>query len=436
MRNPCRSSSARRALVVAAALGLLLAACGSSSSSSSSSGGSSSANTASSGSSGSSSSKNKGTLTICEIAANSGPFTQLGTNDELGATAWAYVENHSGGLDGYTVKLVKENDNSDPATAAGLVRKCVTQVHANVIFGPEETSTAAAAIPVANELRVITLGWQSGWTGQGVTGSNLTGYAFPGIGNVFYSDDLATVQYLIAPRHYKRVAVIQDNAPGGLGNNTYTASLGPKYGFKVVASQTVTPGATDDTPEVLKLLAAHPQIIVLGMIPGADTITAIKAIRAQDPTIPISECSGCSQPSFIAAVGGASAMKNVYLNGAYNSLEQLPDTPEFAGAIAGNKAYIAGMKAAGLGSLDDLNGGLEGWVTGQELQNAVTTAGSDSTSALLNALRHQKMMTGGTIAYYWARTPTNYANMTRIVQAMVTVGPGGKLQVVPPPPGV
>src|SRR3984957_776146 len=92
-------------------------------------------------------------ITICEIAATSGPFAQLGTNDELGATAWADMVNKAGGLDGHKVTLVPENDASDPATAAALVRKCVTQVHANFIFGPEETSSASAAVPIANQLK-------------------------------------------------------------------------------------------------------------------------------------------------------------------------------------------------------------------------------------------------------------------------------------------
>ena len=224
-------------------------------------------------------------ITICEIAATSGPFSQLGTNDELGASAWATMVNKAGGVLGHKVTLVQENDASNPATAAALVHKCVSQVHANFIFGPEETSTASAAVPVANQLQTVLLGWQSGWNGQGISNSNLHSYSFPGIGNVFFADDLATVTQLIVPRHYTKVAVIEDNAPGGLGNTQYMQSLAPKYGYQVVASQVTNPGATDDTPQVLNLLKANPQIIVLGLIPGPDTITFIKAVRAQNPTI-------------------------------------------------------------------------------------------------------------------------------------------------------
>jgi branched-chain amino acid transport system substrate-binding protein len=371
-------------------------------------------------------------LTVCEIAATSGPFAQLGDNDELGATAWADMVNKAGGVLGHKITLVSENDASDPATAAALVRKCVTQVHANFIFGPEETATASAAVPIANDLKEVTLGWQSGWAGQGISAANLTSYAFPGIGNVFFADDLATITQLIVPRHYTRVAVIEDNAPGGLGNTQYMQSLASQNGYSVVASQITNPGATDDTPQALNLLKANPQIIVLGLIPGPDTITFIKAVRAQNPTIPISECSGCATSTFVNAVGGATAMQNVYMIGTpENVLSAIPSNSTSSPALADTRAYIAAMKAAGLGSANDIDEGGEGWDTGRELTAAIESAKSTSPDAVKNALAHQALVTGGIQAYYWQRSPSNYANITQIYSAVVTVGADGSFNVLP-----
>jgi ABC-type branched-subunit amino acid transport system substrate-binding protein len=371
-------------------------------------------------------------VTICEIAATSGPFAQLGVDDELGATAWAAMVNKAGGVLGHKVTLVQENDASDPATAAALVHKCVTQVHANFIFGPEETSTSSAAIPVANQLQEVLLGWQSGWTGQGISNANLTSYSFPGIGNVFFADDLATITQLIVPRHLTRVAVIEDNAPGGLGNTQYVQSLASKYGYQVVASQITNPGATDDTPQALNLLKANPQIIVLGLIPGPDTITFIKAVRAQNPTIPISECSGCATSTFVNAVGGASAMQDVYLIGTpENVLSAIPSTSATAAGLADTKAYIAAMQADGLGSANDISEGGEGWDTGRELAAAITAAKSISPGDVKNALQHQTLVTGGIQVYYWQRSPSNYANITQIDSAVVTAGANGSFNVLP-----
>ncbi len=371
-------------------------------------------------------------LVICEIAATSGPFAQLGTNDELGATAWADMVNKGGGILGHQVKLVPENDASDPATAAALVRKCVTEVHANFIFGPEETATTSAAVPIANNLHEVLIGWQSGWAGQGISDANLHSYSFPGIGDVFLADDLATITQIIAPRHYTRVAVIEDNSPGGLPNSPYVASQGPKYGYSVVSTQITQLGATDDTPQALNMLKASPQIIVLGMTPGPDTITAIKAIRAQNPTIPISECSGCATSTFISAVGGPAAMKNIYLIGTpENVLSALPATSANAAAIADTKAYIAAMKAAGEGSDTQINEGGEGWDAGRELTAAIESAKSISPEAVKSALQNQTLVTGGIQCYFWQRTPSNYANMTQIQSAVVTVGPDGSFDVLP-----
>jgi branched-chain amino acid transport system substrate-binding protein len=371
-------------------------------------------------------------MTICEIAATSGPFAQLGTNDELGATAWADMVNKAGGLMGHKVTLVPENDASDPATAAALVHKCVTQVHANYIFGPEETSTASAAIPVANQLQEVLLGWQSGWAGQGISNANLTSYSFPGIGNVFFADDLATITQLIVPRHYTRVAVIEDNAPGGLGNTQYMQSLASQYGYQVVASQITNPGATDDTPQALNLLKANPQIIVLGLIPGPDTITFLKAVRAQNPTIPISECSGCATSTFVNAVGGQTAMQDVYMIGTpENVLSAIPSTSATAAGLTDTKAYISAMQAAGMSSANQIDEGGEGWDTGRELAAAVATAKSISPGDVKNALQHQTLVTGGIQVYYWQRSPSNYANITQIDSAVVTVGAGGTFNVLP-----
>jgi branched-chain amino acid transport system substrate-binding protein len=373
-----------------------------------------------------------GKLVICEISANSGPFAELGTDDEMGATAWADMVNKEGGLLGHQVELVKEDDASDPATAAALVHKCVSQIGASFIFGPEESSTASAAIPIANVTHAVLLGWQSGWDGQGISDKNLHSSSFPGIGNVFFADDLATVTQLIAPRHYTRVAVIEDNAPGGLGNAQYTESLGPKYGFKVVGTQMANPGATDDTPQALALLKSNPQIIVLGLIPGPDTITAIKAIRAQNPTIPISECSGCATSSFVAAAGGPSAMKDVYLIGTPdNVLAALPDNKSDAACLSDTRHYITEMKAAGLNSAYDIDEGGEGWDSGRELAAAIDSAHSLAPSAVQAALEHQKLVTGGIVCYDWNRTPADYSTLSNVLSSVVTVGPNGSFDVLP-----
>src|SRR4029077_16112583 len=104
------------------------------------------------------------------------------------------------------------------------------------------------------------------------------------------------------------------------------------------------------TPRLLTIRAAKPQIILLGLVPGTDSITAIKAIRAQNPTIPISECSGCEIPSFVSGAGGGPAMQNIYVLGSMRNWltqAQAGSTATDKATAAGLTEYIAGMQAAG-----------------------------------------------------------------------------------------
>jgi branched-chain amino acid transport system substrate-binding protein len=373
----------------------------------------------------------KGTYTICEPDANSGQFSSLGDNDELGVTAWAKDVNKAGGLLGHKVVLVPEDDETNPALAASLVRKCVSDVHANAIFGPEETATMATGVPVADELHALMLTMGSGWAGQGIPQSQLTQSAFPAIDNVFFADDLATFKYLIEPRHIKRVAVIQDDSPGGLGNGNYVTGQCKVHKCSVVSVQTIPTGEPDPTPAVLSMLAANPQIIVLGLIPGEPTFTVLNAIRAQNPTIPISECSQCTTSSFIAAAGGETGMQDIYSIGGPEQEIQLPATGANVQAIAATKAYIAGMKEAGLGSSDDLDAAGTGWDAGVELQAAIEAAGTIKTSAVIKELQTQKLVTGGGgMGLFWARTPTHYGTIPDIITPMVTITAGGGQKLV------
>lgn len=366
-------------------------------------------------------------IVVCGIAAESGPYVAIGQDDIIGWKAYTKWINSKGGVLGRPLKLVVENDASSPSLASSLVRKCVTQDGAKFILGPESTDTGAAAIPMADTLHTVLLFNGAGWHNMGLSQGELTSYSFPGLYNVFLLDDLDAVTKLIVPRHYTRVAVIQDGDPGALRDGAYLKAYGKEYHFTVVGVQTTQPGETDDTPQILNLLADKPQIIVLGMSPGPDTITVLKAIRAQDSTVPVAECSVCYLPSFFTAAGGEAVMHNVYVLGSVQQLVQgLPKTPANRPLISQLNAYLSGMKAAGYGTLDDLDGGSASWETAAELTAAIDRAKSTSEDAVRTALEHQKLQILGTS---WDRTPANHTRMTSVVDVMATWGANGQLQL-------
>jgi len=366
------------------------------------------------------------TITACGDLALAGPYAQIGETDNWGAQAYFKYINSKGGILGHKVNYINFNNQSNAAQSELIARKCIDQYHATVIIGPESGADTESALPIAIANHTILISLSSGWQTNGYPSSELNSWGFPGFYDVFYEDQYASVQQLIVPRHYTRVALLEDNCGSVcLANQGTVQALAKQYGFQLVSTQIDQVGATDVTPQVVNMLAAHPQIILFGLVPGTDSITAIRAIRAQDPTIPISECSACELPSFIAAAGGATVMKNIYVLGSMQdwlTAAQQGTSAQEKATAAGLEAYMAGMKAAGLGNDNAIDNSQEGWDAGLEITWAIQQAGNLDETTVMQKLQHLDINTLGII---WNRTPSNYENISQVLAAMETINPDG-----------
>jgi ABC-type branched-subunit amino acid transport system substrate-binding protein len=270
------------------------------------------------------------------------PYAQIGETDNWGAQAYFKHVNAAGGILGHKVNYITLNNQSNAAQSELDARKCVQTYHAQFIIGPESGADTESALPIAIANKTILISLSSGWQSNGYPSSELNSWGFPGFYDVFAQDQVASVQNLIVPRHYTRVALHEDNCGSVcLTNQATVQALAKRSGFQLVSTQIDQVGAADVTPQVLAMLAARPQIILFGLVPSTDSITAIRAIRAQDPTIPISECSACELPSFISAAGGPSVMKNIYVLGSMQDWL----TAARQGTSAQEKATAAGLEA-------------------------------------------------------------------------------------------
>jgi ABC-type branched-subunit amino acid transport system substrate-binding protein len=366
------------------------------------------------------------TIVACGDLALAGPYAQIGETDNWGAQAYFKHIDATGGILGHQVNYITFNNQSNAAQSELIARKCVDQYHAAVIIGPESGADTESALPIAIANHTILISLSSGWQSNGYPTSELTSWGFPGFYDVFYEDQFASVQNLIVPRHYTRVALLEDNCGSVcLANQGTVQTLAKQYGFQLVSTQIDQVGATDVTPQVLAMLAAKPQIILFGLVPGTDSITAIRAIRAQDPTIPISECSACELPSFVAAAGGASAMQNIYVLGSMQdwltAAKQGTSADEKATA-AGLEAYMAGMQAAGLGNQNAIDNSQEGWDAGLEITWAIQQAGNLDETTIMGKLQHLDINTLGIL---WNRNPSNYEDISQVLAAMEIINPNG-----------
>jgi ABC-type branched-subunit amino acid transport system substrate-binding protein len=366
-------------------------------------------------------------IVACGDLALSGPYAQIGETDNWGAQAYFEHINSAGGILGHKVSYITLNNQSSASESELIARKCVLTDHAQVIIGPESGADTESALPIAIAYHTILISLSSGWQTNGYPASELNSWGFPGFYDVFYEDQYASVANLIVPRHYTRVALLEDNCGSVcLANQATVQGFARQYGFKLVSTQIDQVGATDVTPQVVNMLAAKPQIILFGLVPGTDSITAIRAIRAQNPTIPISECSACELPSFIAAAGGPSVMKNIYVLGSMQNwltAAQQGTSAQAKATAAGLQEYFAGMKAAGFTSGNQLDNSQEGWDAGLETDWAMTQAGtvSDET-AIMRELQHLDINTLGIV---WNRNPSDYENISQVLAAMEVINPDG-----------
>ncbi|MBV9383810.1 MAG: ABC transporter substrate-binding protein [Streptosporangiaceae bacterium] len=372
----------------------------------------------------------KAPIVVCGDLALSGPYAQIGETDNWGATAYFDHVNATGGILGHKVSYTVQNNQSSASESELIARKCILSDHAQFIVGPESGADTEAALPTAIAYHTILISLSSGWQTNGYPASELNSWGFPGFYDVFYEDQLASVQKLIVPRHYTRVALLEDNCGAVcLANQGTVQALAKQYGFKLVSTQTDQVGATDVTPQVLALLAARPQIILFGLVPGTDSITAIRSIRAQSPDIPISECSACELPSFIAAAGGAPVMHNIYVLGSMQdwlAAASQGTSAEEKATAAGLRAYFAGMKAAGYTSANQLDNSQEGWDAGLEIDWAITSSGSLGETTVMQKLQHLDINTLGIV---WTRTPSNYENISQVLAAMETISANGAVSL-------
>lgn len=376
-------------------------------------------------------STSKKPITICIEDSLTGAFALIGKYDAVGAEAYLQSVNRSGGVLGHHINYVVNNIASSSSESATITRKCVLQDHANFILGPDESSTVVASVPVADSLKTVMIEFGAGWgpAETGLPAKYLNSYAFPAIADSFHWADIAMLEGVMIPKHYTRIAVLEDDVPGATGNASYLAGYPgvASHGITVVARDTVTPGSTDDTPEVTRLMAAKPQFVMLALVPGADTLTALKALKAANPTLPIGMCLNCDTSSFIASAGGTAGMQNVYMLGTPETIVNGPNNASTAPAIRATKAFLAGMAAAkDTSSLDIENGG-SGWDGAAELINGIEAAKSFSPAKVRDALRHQTIDVGGFISYYVHRTPADYAVHTAVVPITV-VGASGQVK--------
>ena len=166
--------------------------------------------------------------------------------------------NDKGGLLGRKVELVAHDDGSDPATAARLSEKLITQDRVDLVLGPfiSDVVDAVASVTEKHKMPMVVPGGAASIYRKGR--KFVFGMSSP------VEHFLEGFIDLAAKKGLKTVALIYPDIVFGRALTQGTNELAKKKGLQVVFAQAWPLGTTDFSALLTKVRAANPDVVGIG----------------------------------------------------------------------------------------------------------------------------------------------------------------------------
>jgi branched-chain amino acid transport system substrate-binding protein len=176
--------------------------------------------------------------------------------------------NKEGGINGRPIELIVYDDASDNTKAFMAVKKLIEQDKVSVIQGPTTSAAAMAVIPFVQEKQVPIL--------------------VPAVHRAI-SDPLKKWVFQVAPtvvqetekmfdymkkKGFQTIAILQVSDERGTTAKDALVELAPKYGIRVLKIETFATEDVDMTPQLTRIKAANPQVVVMAVASQACAIVA------------------------------------------------------------------------------------------------------------------------------------------------------------------
>lgn len=324
-----------------------------------------------------------------------GGFGEGGRNVAAGLQVAADRVNAQGGikaLGGAKLEILPADTTSDdPATAASVTRRLISQDKVAVLVGAHtSTMTLSAQIEAERgEVPLITTSYSDQLVQRGFK------YTFklaPQASTLSQEalDDIVALYQAIKNKKVTRIAVFYGADASAQAVSKALLELAKKEGVEVVATSTFSPNLADPTSVIGPVLASKPEVLFLNAYVN-DTILITRALRSLGVMIPI---VGAGSGMSVKTLGSTLGKQGDNLMGmlAWNWDLPTPGTEEF------NKAYHVkypdepySPQEAG-----------EGFAAGEIIAAALENAGSADPKKLRDAIAQtnvQTVMPGGPVSF-------------------------------------
>jgi len=272
------------------------------------------------------------------ITSLSGPVSSIGVPYARGYAAWL-----AGGdeVAGQKLQLIQIDDASDPSAAARAAKKLIEEDHVDVILGAASTPASMAIYSVSSEAKVPLIITANGLV-PGERGAwEIT---IPQPAELMVAADVE----MMKRANVHTVAYIgYSDAWGDLVYNALMQAAAPA-GIKVTMNERYARTDTSVTPQILKIIASHPDAVLTG---GSGSLGALPhlALAERGYRGGVYSTHAIINSEFVR-VGGAAVEGLVAPTGPVVVAEQLPDSnPIKAVALRFRELY---QKANGAPSTD------------------------------------------------------------------------------------
>jgi branched-chain amino acid transport system substrate-binding protein len=219
------------------------------------------------------------TIKIGAVFSTIGSGNVFGPQQLKGAQLAIDQINAAGGVDGSMLRLVEQNDDSDPKSGAVAMRTLIQHDGVVAVVGPTLSQVAFQADPVANQLKTPVLGVSN--TASGLVGTcsfSCTWSWRDSLGEAIAVP--ADVAAYVFHAHPSTAAIVYARGDLlGIQEAQLAAQSFPQNGVRVVAKVAV-PATGSVAAAVARALAARPQVLFVGTVSGQTAAAVIKAARA------------------------------------------------------------------------------------------------------------------------------------------------------------
>lgn len=315
-------------------------------------------------------------ILIGEFGSLTGTTADFGITTRNGIDLAVEEINKSGGVLGKKIKLIVEDDRSDPAEAKTVVTKLVMQDRVVAVLGEVASSRTLAAAPVCQAAKIPIISPSS--TNPEVT--QIGDYVF----RICFVDDFQgaiCAKFAVDNLKLKKAAILKDI------KNDYSVGLADsfkntfkKLGGIIVVEQSYSEGDTDFSSQLTAMKAKKPDII---FVPGYYQEVALIARKARQLgiTAPMLGGDGWDSSTLIPNSGGA--LEGSYFSNHYDAAMGGPEVKAF---VASYRKRFGGKAPNALAAL--------GYDAMHIMADAITRAGSTDGAKIRDAIAATKSFPG------------------------------------------